>query len=208
MQLLRAMFLLLAAWSPPTAANLTAQRAVSSGTIREGVLSFDGRATVGDFTGTTTTITGEVTGGEDLAEVRGWVEAPVKTLATGNGKRDKDLNKSMESEKYPTIRFDLTEVTPGETRGDTVAVTLVGRFQIHGVSQDASMPATVVLLPDAVRVRADAPMNLKSYKIGGLSKMMGMLRMHEEIMVHVDLTFSAAAVPSAQAQMGTVGSAH
>ncbi len=207
MQLWRAMFLLLAAWSPPMAANLTAQRAVSNGTIREGVLSFDGRATVGDFTGTTTTITGEVTGGGDLGEVRGWVEAPVKTLATGNGKRDKDLNKSMESEKYPTIRFDLTGVTPGETRGDTVAVTLVGRFQVHGVSQDASIPATVVLLPDAVRVRADTPMNLKSYKIGGLSKMMGMLRMHEEIVVHVDLTFGSAAAPNARAQMGTVGSA-
>ena len=35
--------------------------------------SFDGHATVGDFTGTTTTVTGEMTGGESLAAIAdGW----------------------------------------------------------------------------------------------------------------------------------------
>ncbi|MGH7525171.1 MAG: hypothetical protein ACREMX_00545, partial [Gemmatimonadales bacterium] len=86
MHLLRAMLLLLAAWFPSSAVTLSAQRAVPSGAVREGVLSFDGRATVGDFTGTTGTITGEMTGGADLSAVRGWVEAPVNTLVTGNRK--------------------------------------------------------------------------------------------------------------------------
>jgi polyisoprenoid-binding protein YceI len=183
--------LLLAAWLPAAAATLAGQRAVPSGTIGAGVLSFDGRATVGDFTGTTSAVTGEMTGGADLSAVRGWVEAPVNTLLTGNSKRDKDLNKSMESGKYPTIRFELTGVVPGATRGDTVDVTLLGTFRIHGVSRADSIPATVILLPDTVRVRGRAPLNLKAYQIGGLSKAMGMLRMHEEIVVHLDLTFAS-----------------
>src|ERR1044071_4343403 len=94
--------------------NARAQRPIPSGTIRTGSLSFDGQATVGDFTGTTTTVTGEMTGGASLAAVRGWVEAQVKTLATGNSRRDKDLNQSMESDTYPAIRFDLADVLPGE----------------------------------------------------------------------------------------------
>jgi len=190
MRYLRAM-LLLAAWLPATTATLAGQRAIPSGTIGAGVLSFDGRATVGDFTGTTSAVTGEMTGGADLSAVRGWVEAPVSTLLTGNSKRDKDLNKSMESGKYPTIRFDLTGVVPGATRGDTVDVTLLGTFRIHGVSRADSIPATVILLPDTVRVWGRAPLNLKAYQIGGLSKAMGMLRMHEEIVVHLDLTFAS-----------------
>jgi polyisoprenoid-binding protein YceI len=184
--------LLLLAWLPTATANLAGQRAVPSGTIGAGVLSFDGRASVGDFTGTTSAVTGEMTGGADWSAVRGWVEAPVTTLLTGNGKRDKDLNKSMESGKYPTIRFDLTGVVPGAARGDTVDVTLLGTFRIHGVSREDSIPATVVLLPDTVRVLGKTPLNLKAYRIGGLSKAMGMLRMHEEIMVHLDLTFAPA----------------
>jgi polyisoprenoid-binding protein YceI len=191
MRCLRAMLTLLA-WLPAATANLAGQRAVPSGTIGAGVLSFDGRASVGDFTGTTSAVTGEMTGGADLSAVRGWVEAPVTTLLTGNGKRDKDLNKSMESGKYPTIRFDLTSVLPGAARGDTVDVTLLGTFRIHGVSREDSIPAIVVLLPDTVRVRGRTPLNLKDYRIGGLSKAMGMLRMHEEIMVHLDLTFAPA----------------
>jgi polyisoprenoid-binding protein YceI len=126
MYFIRATTLLLAAWLSSSTATLAAQRAIPSGAIRTGVLSFDGRATVGDFTGTTSTMTGEMIGAADLSAVRGWVEAPVRTLVTGNAKRDKDLNKSMEPEKYPSIRFDLTGVVPGAARGDTVDVTLQG----------------------------------------------------------------------------------
>jgi polyisoprenoid-binding protein YceI len=172
------------------ATTAAAQRAVASGRVSTGTLSFDGRATVGDFTGTTAAIRGEMTGGE-LSAVRGWVEAPVKTLLTGNRKRDKDLNKSMESDKYPTMRFDLTGVVPGAERGDTVDVTLVGMFHIHGVQRADTIHATVMLGGDRVQVRGRTPLNLKDYRIGGLSKGLGMLRMQEEILVHLDLTFEA-----------------
>jgi hypothetical protein len=174
------------------AGNARAEQPIPDGTIRSGTLSFDGRATMGDFTGTTTTLSGAMTGGATLAAVRGWVEAPVRTLVTGNSHRDRDLNQSMESDKYPTIRYELGGVIPGEARGDTVAVILQGDFLIHGVKQHAEIPATVVFLDDGVRVRGDVPLNLKSYRIGGLTKMLGMLRMNEEIVVHLDLTFGSA----------------
>src|SRR5215217_2976859 len=66
---------------------------IPAGHVASGMLSFDGHATVGDFTGTTTTVSGEIKGASELAAVRGWVEAPVQSLKTGDGKRDKDLNK-------------------------------------------------------------------------------------------------------------------
>ena len=182
--------ILLAAGLTVGSATAAAQRVIPDGKVAGGELSFDGHATVGDFTGTTTAVTGEMQGGAELPDVRGWVEAPVKTLVTGNGKRDKDLNKSMESEKYPTIRFDLTGVRPGSARGDTVDVTLLGTFRIHGVAREDTIPATVVFGADGVRVRGELPLNLKDYRIGGLSKGFGMLRMSEEILVHLDLTFA------------------
>jgi polyisoprenoid-binding protein YceI len=106
----------------------------------------------------------------------------------------------MESEEYPTVRFELTGVTAAEAPTDSMPVTLQGRFIIHGVTREASLPADVRLGPDGVRVRATTPLNLKDYAIGGLTKMMGMLKMHEEIVVHVDLVFEPAA--------GLAGEAH
>jgi len=171
----------------PAAAQLDGP--LPAGRLAAGTLSFDGHATVGDFTGSTSEVTGEMAGGA-LAEVRGWVEAPVRTLVTGNGKRDRDLNKSMESDKYPTIRFELTGVTPGGGAADSMAATLAGRMQIHGVTREVSLPAQIQAVSEGIRVRSDFPLNLKDYEVRGLSKMLGMLKMQEQIEVHVDLMFA------------------
>jgi polyisoprenoid-binding protein YceI len=178
------------------AAPLTAQGAVVNGRVSEGRLSFDGHASTGDFVGVTTEVSGAVMAAEALADVTGWVEAPVRTLKTANDHRDRDLNKSMESEKYPTMRFDLASVTPGTGTPDSLPATLHGRLLIHGVTGDVDLPAVLSFGPASVRVRTDFPLNLKDYRIGGLSKMLGILRMHEKIEVHVDVTFRQASEPT------------
>ena len=172
-----------------TSPIIAQQLPIPSGTVLEGTLSFDGKATMGDFTGTTTTVSGTLTGGATLADVRGMVEAPVQTLVSGNGKRDKDLNKSMESDKFPTLRFVLTEVDPGSGSADSLSATLHGMMTIHGVTQTVAIPAVLRFRADGVRVQGSLPLNLKDYQIGGLTKMLGLLKMHEDIVVHVDVDF-------------------
>jgi polyisoprenoid-binding protein YceI len=179
---------LVTGWATAGSGQTAASRPIPAAKSAEGSLSFDGRANVGDFTGTTTTLSGEMSGGPDLSAVRGWVESPVATLKTGKDRRDRDLLKSMEADKYPTLRFDLDNVV-GQNTADSVPVTLKGRLSIHGIVRPVELPGSVVLSADHARVRADFPLNLKDYKIGGLSKMMGMLRMYEDIKVHVDVTF-------------------
>ena len=174
--------------TPPAAAQLDGP--LPAARVIAGTLSFDGHATVGDFTGTTDEVTGEMTRAGGLEEVRGWVEAPVRSLRTGDGRRDRDLNKSMESDEYPTIRFELTGVTPAGGTADSAAVALLGRLVIHGVTREASLPGVIRAVSEGIRVRSDFPLNLKDYEIGGLSKMLGMLRMDEHIEVHVDLVFA------------------
>jgi polyisoprenoid-binding protein YceI len=165
------------------------QQSIPDGTVTEGTLSFDGKATAGDFTGITHTVSGSMMGGPTLADVRGFVEAPVNTIVTGNGKRDRDLNKSMESDQYPAIRFELKTVQPQSERGDSVDVMLGGDFIIHGVTQAVELPAVVLRREQAVVVISTFPLNLKDYRIGGLSKLLGMLKMNEHITVHVQVTF-------------------
>ncbi|MFL5401221.1 MAG: YceI family protein [Gemmatimonadales bacterium] len=175
----------------PAIPRVSAQsrRPIPAGRVASGLLSFDGHATVGDFTGTTTTVTGEIKPASDLAGVQGWVEAPVQSLKTGDGKRDKDLNKSMESKKYPTMRFVLERIAPAGSGEAAVPVILHGALSIHGVTRTVELPATIRFEQASARVRTDFPLNLKDYDIGGLSKMLGMLKMNENIEVHVNLVF-------------------
>jgi len=173
------------------AARAPAQQVIPSGQVREGTLSFDGHATTGDFVGSTTTVSGEMHGGPDLTAVRGFVEARVATLKTGNGHRDRDLNSSMETERYPTMRYDLTGVVPGPAVEGGQQATLVGRLTIHGVTRDEQLTAVLHPMPGAVRVTTSFQLDLNDYKIGGLSKMLGLLKMDRAIQVHVDVTFGA-----------------
>jgi polyisoprenoid-binding protein YceI len=194
---LRALVLMVAAVTMPLTSMAPAAAAqkrgpVPNGRLTSGVLSFDGHATVGDFVGTTKTVAGQLTGAADISGVRGWVEAPVQSLKTGDRRRDKDLNKSMESTRYPKLRFDLTRIAAKPSAGESVPVTLHGTLNVHGVTRPVELPGTIEFQGTTARVRSTFPLNLKDYKIGGLSKMLGMLKMHENIEVHVDLVFELA----------------
>lgn len=167
--------------------------AIPDGRVTSGKLSFDGHATVGDFVGTTTAVSGALIGAPDITQVRGWVAAPVRTLTTNNAKRDRDLNKSMESNTYPEIRFELTGVTPRGGRPDSLVANLHGKLFIHGVTRTVTLPATLQSNGSSARVRSHFSLDLEDYRIEGLSKMLGLLRMYPDIQVHVDVNWTLTA---------------
>lgn len=168
-----------------------AAQAVPSMTLRSGRLAFDGKATLGDFTGTTSSVTGALTGAASLEGVRGWVEAPARTLVTGNGRRDRDMYASLEVVRYPALRFDLDDLAVGPIEGDSMPVTLRGRFTLHGVTRPHAVPGWIWRTERGARFTGRLPLNLRDYLIGGLSKMLGVLKMNEEIVVKIDVTFES-----------------
>jgi polyisoprenoid-binding protein YceI len=172
-------------------ADAAAQPAgVPAATLREGTLRFDGHATTGDFVGTTRSVTGAVVASADYASVRGEVEAPVATLRTGSGLRDRDLRKTMEVERYPTMRYDLSGAAVQSVAGtDSITLVLHGTLHLHGVSRPVDVPATVVRSADGAEVTGTFPLDLADYQIRELTKMGGLLKMHERIEVHVALRF-------------------
>ena len=178
----------------PRATNAQNRPPATTAALRSGTLSFTGHATVGDFIGSTSTVSGFVSG--ELTNAQGWVEAPVATLVTQNDRRDRDMRASLEADKYPTIRFDLVSVTGVSSespRGDAFAVTLQGNLAIHGVTRLVDLPAKVVRAADTIHVSAEFPLDLVDYRIGGLTKMFGLLRMQRQIEVRLDLRFVTSA---------------
>ncbi len=179
-----AYLLLLAGIATPVAA----QPEWPSADVRRATLSFDGKSTLGDFTGTTTEARGQMTGGASLADVRGWVEAPVRSLKTGNDRRDRDLVKTMEADVFPHIRFELDGVSVEWQRGDSAGVVLAGKFVIHGVSRPEKLRAAVLRGAEGIRLTATHPMNLHDYKIDKLTRFL-VFKMQPDIVVHIEVGF-------------------
>lgn len=174
-----------------TASAGVAQQSWPTADVLRGTLSFDGKSTLGDFTGTTSTVRGQMTGAAALTAVRGWVEAPVTSLKTGNDRRDRDLLKTMEAAVYPSIRFELTGVTPEWERGDSAGVVLTGNFVIHGVTRAERIKATVVRGAEGIHLTsADIPMDLHDYRIDKLTRFL-VFKMQRDIVVHIDLLFKS-----------------
>lgn len=185
----------LLAWAPTIAAPrvMHAQRPIADAVLAGGALSFLGHATVGDFTGTTTTLSGGIKGASSFETTRGWVEAPVGTLVTGNDRRDRDLRASMEVDRFPLMRFELngaTLVSSNFGSPDSSTLVLHGALTIHGVTRRVDLPATAVRTGDTTRIRSHFPLDLADYEIGGLTKMFGLLRMQRGIEVRVDVQFT------------------
>jgi polyisoprenoid-binding protein YceI len=193
---------LLIAAAPPLASRLPppASRVVNHETwpapnavLRSGTLSFTGHSTVGDFVGTTTAVSGGVTGNAELANARGWVEAPITTLSTGNRLRDRDLRATMDVATYPTMRFELEGVTIGSSGApsDTVVGGLRGALTIHGVTRDVAILATLIASGDTIDVSGAFPVDLADYKVGGLTRLFGTLRVQRKIDVRFHVRFEA-----------------
>ena len=184
----------LLAWTPTLALAraLPAQKPIADAVLESGTLSFLGHATVGDFVGVTTNVTGAIVGGRDYSVTRGWVEAAVRTLVTGNDHRDSDLRGSMEVVRYPMMRFDLSGasfIASPLGQPDSTKLMLHGALSIHGVTRSVDVPATMRRNGDRTSVSARFPVSLGDYEIGGLTKMFGLLRMQNQIEVKVDLVF-------------------
>lgn len=189
-------FVLAAAIALPPIFAARAQNQIPNDVLRDGTLSFAGRASVGSFVGSTTTVSGAIIGGREIPETRGWVQTPVATLNTNNGRRDRDLRATMEVDKYPTMRFELdgaSIVRVFSGPADSTAVLLHGTLTIHGVTKRVDLPATVMAGGDVIHVTSTFPLDLRDYGISGLTRLLGLLRMDPQIQVSVNLRFTSAA---------------
>lgn len=185
-------YLLACAPTVAVARAMPAQRPVPDAALESGTLSFLGRATAGDFVGTTSRVAGAIIGGRDFSTTRGWIEAPVRSLVTGNERRDRDLQESMQIDRYPTLRFDLAGATflnPSLEKPGSSALVLHGALTMHGVTRHVDLVANVQRSGDTTHVTTRFPIDLADYQIGGLTKMFGLLRMERDVDVRVDLRF-------------------
>jgi polyisoprenoid-binding protein YceI len=162
--------------------------------LSAGEAAFTAQSTLGDFTGRTTALRGQVQGTLEPWSATGWVEVRLDSLRTGNGARDGHMRGALEVIDHPTARFTLDSVRPhpSASAASSMGVRLLGHFIVRGVSRPIEATGVIEALPgNTWTLTANFPVTLAEHGITkGLSRAFGTIKVGPVVMVRVRATFS------------------
>lgn len=135
-------------WTSDSSVELTAKSSVHP--IHADIKNLRGEASV------------EVTDGkiEVGPDTKGWVEADVDQLLTGNKLEDMALRKQIDAKKFPTVRYEVTSVDGGP---DNYKVT--GTFEFHGQRQEFTESARATMNGDNLSVEAEHTFDIQDFGV-------------------------------------------
>jgi len=136
------------AWTSDSSVELTAKSSVHP--IHADIRNLRGEANV------------EVTDGkiEVGPDTKGWLEADVDQLLTGNKLEDMALRKQIDAKKYPTVRYEVTGVDGGP---DSYKIT--GTFEFHGQRQEFTESARATMNGDKLSVEAEHTFDIQDFGV-------------------------------------------
>lgn len=184
----------LLAWAPAVEAAKTtlARRAVPDAALHAGTVGFQARTTFGELAGVTTAVTGAIVGARDYATVRGWVEAPLATIATGRPLADRAMRAALDVDGHPTVHFTLrgaTVVAVSLGRQDITTLLLRGKLTLRGVTRRVELPATITRSAAITRVTSAFSVDVAEYGVTRMTRLFGLLRVQPRIFVRANLWF-------------------
>lgn len=147
----------------------------------EGHVEFTSEVPLHSFTGSSNHLTGKI----NLADSTVDFYLDLTTLDTGNGKRDKDMRETLETETYPFGEFFGKLTTAFDTTSSAMQEARVrGEFKIHGVTKTVSIKGTLQKTSEGLKLVAAWTLNLRDYDI----KPPGILfyRVSEDVEIEID----------------------
>lgn len=128
---------------------------------------FEAKTFLFRFQGTTDQVTGwvRVANLQEPQTAEASVEIDVRSLKTGVGRRDRDMMRFFEVEKYPKITFTLKEVQEAVEDEQGFRFTLLGDLTLHGITQAVAIPAQATVLNGKVWVEGKVDLKMSDFDI-------------------------------------------
>ena len=133
-------------------------------------LIFHGQSTLHSFEVTVGELSGFAEGdiGNIDRNAKGTFQVNVKSMKSDSEKMDKKMLEDMESEKYSTIDFELSDATVLKSPDEEkiyYLVSITGILKIHGIKKKITFPADVVIDENDFNLRANVQLSLNDFNI-------------------------------------------
>lgn len=129
-----------------------------------GTVEFLSKASLKEFTGTSSSLNGLVDLDKNLLDF--FID--LNTVNTGIGLRDRHMRDNyLETKKFPFAEFTgKIETVPTMSKGQIREVTAKGKFKIHGVEREITVPGKLTMISDSeLKLEAQFKVLLSDYKI-------------------------------------------
>lgn len=129
------------------------------------------------------------------------VTVPVKSLNCGHDKMTDNMYKALEAEKYPTIKYVLTQwtVQPGATTG-SFNVRATGTLTIHGVTRPVTMDVVAGKRADgSAHATGSLPVLMTDFGMKPVTAMFGAIKQGNQVTVKFDISVTPEAVVASAA---------
>jgi hypothetical protein len=127
-------------------------------------------------------------GGVDLA-------IPVAGLGCKNDEMHKKLQKALQEEVQPTIRYELIRIeriTPEEASEGNWSLVATGRLRLAGQERTLQTPIRARILPDGrLRFEGSQPIQMSDFGIDPPTALLGTLKTGDRVTVFFDLVTDA-----------------
>lgn len=156
-------------------------------------VAFDAKFSMGDFSGTGEKVAGGFTlDVNDLkVPVAGALTVEVAGLTTGLAGRDRDMRRSLDADKFPTMRFSVegVEASFGSvTDKADVLLTIRGQMLIRDVERPMTLLGRARLRDGTLWVRGDGAVKMTDFGIARPRRFL--MTVADQVIVRFDLTLS------------------
>jgi polyisoprenoid-binding protein YceI len=148
-----------------------------------GTAIFYSKVPLHNFSGTSKNLVGRI----DLENQTVDFYIDLETLDTGNGKRDRDMLKTLNTKEYPFGEFFGKLLTPFDTEStEKQEVSVSGVFKIHGHEKEIQVDGTLQKIDNKLQLHAEWILNLDDYNIKPPQFLV--LKVDEEQEIEIDIT--------------------
>ena len=114
------------------------------------------------------------------------VSVPVAKLHSEKDGLDKNLQKALKADKFPTIDVTLSSYTVTPT-GDSLGITAEGEITVAGKTTPLKLEGVGRPTPEGLRVTGRKPLLMTSFDVKPPKMMMGTIKTKDEVVIHWDL---------------------
>jgi len=131
-------------------------------TTAKGNAEFTSSVPLHSFTGTSGELNGLIDFEKNLVDF--YID--LQTLDTGNGRRDRDMYRTLNVEDHPFAEFTGKLTTDFDRQSETAQyVTVKGNFTVNGVSREITVDGELKPVDNALRLNAKWVINITDYNI-------------------------------------------